>query len=123
MKTIFYLAIILSVASSMVTIEKLLEKDEFENWFKVVGNEHPMLLKLAIAKYISIETFSILNLLTNFIPDWDKKIKEKFVKASKADIKIIRSFKTLKNLRFIEFPKSGLKILENIIKIISFYCI
>tara|TARA_Y100000361_G_C11015880_1_gene266834 strand:+ start:90 stop:695 length:606 start_codon:yes stop_codon:yes gene_type:complete len=60
-------------------IEKLLEKDEFENWFKVVGNEHPMLLKLAIAKYISIETFSILNLLTNFIPDWDKKIKEKFV--------------------------------------------
>ena len=46
-------------------------------------------------------------------------IKEKFVKASKADTEIIGSFKTLKNLRFIEFPKSGLKILENIIKIIS----
>ena len=54
-----------------------------------------------------------------YILEKNLKIKEKFVKASKADIKIIGSFKTLKNLRFIEFPKSGLKILENIIKIIS----
>ena len=63
----------------MKTLKNFLKKDEFENWFKVVGNEHPMLLKLAIAKYISIETFSILNLLTNFISDWDNQIKEKIV--------------------------------------------
>ncbi len=54
-----------------------------------------------------------------YILEKNLKIKEKFVKASKVDIKIIESFKTLKNLRFIEFPKSGLKILKNIIKRIS----
>lgn len=44
------------------------------------------------------------------------KIKEVFKKASGEDAKIIDSFKTLKNLKFVEFPKYGLDKLDQIIK-------
>ena len=64
-------------------IEKLLDKDDFDNWFKIVDGQHPMLLKQTIAKYICMETFSILNMILNFVPDWDKKIKEKINKIKK----------------------------------------
>jgi len=47
------------------------------------------------------------------------KIKEVFKKASNKDIKIIQSYKTLKNQKFIEFPKLGFKVLEQITKKIS----
>ena len=47
------------------------------------------------------------------------KIKETLKKASKQDLKNIQSFKVLKNLQFIEFPKSGFKELKKIIKTIS----
>jgi len=60
-------------------IDKILEEGDFEQWFKVDKGQHPLLMRLTIAKYISMETFSILNLILNFIPDWDKQITEKFV--------------------------------------------
>ena len=44
------------------------------------------------------------------------KIKEIFKKASSHDSKNINSFKILKNLKFIEYPKNGLRELEKIIK-------
>ena len=47
------------------------------------------------------------------------KIKETFKKASKQDLKNIQSFKVLKNLQFIEFPKFGLTEMKKIIKTIS----
>ncbi len=50
------------------------------------------------------------NLGSNF------KIKEVYRKASFQDIKKIRSFKTFNNLKFIEFPKSGLDELKKINK-------
>ncbi len=47
------------------------------------------------------------------------EIKELFRKASTKDIKIINSYKVLKNLRFIEFPKLGLSELNKIVNKIS----
>ncbi len=47
------------------------------------------------------------------------KINEIYKKAKMKDLKIVNSFKTLKNLRFIEFPKSGFRELKKIIKKIS----
>lgn len=44
------------------------------------------------------------------------QIIENFKKASSKDIKVIRSFKTFKNQKFIEFPKNGFSILKQIIK-------
>ncbi|MBL6786242.1 MAG: SAM-dependent methyltransferase [Candidatus Pelagibacter bacterium] len=55
----------------------------------------------------------------NFILDKSYKIKEIFNKASKNDIKTLKSYKTLKKLNFIEFPKFGFQELKKMIKKIS----
>ncbi len=55
----------------------------------------------------------------NYTLDKNFKIKEIFKKASKPDVKIIKSYKVLRNLKFVEFPKYGFKELEKIIKKIS----
>ncbi len=47
------------------------------------------------------------------------KIKEIIKKASKQNTKIIKSYKTLKNLKFIEFPQLGFKELKKITNKIS----
>ena len=52
----------------------------------------------------------------NYTINQDYKIKEVFKKASDSNVKIIKSFKTLKNLRFVELPKLGLDELTKIIK-------
>ena len=55
----------------------------------------------------------------NYFINGNYKIKETLKKANKQDLKNIQSFKVLKNLKFIEFPKSGLKEMNKIIKTIS----
>tara|TARA_B100000963_G_scaffold350497_1_gene360813 strand:- start:1681 stop:2745 length:1065 start_codon:yes stop_codon:yes gene_type:complete len=55
----------------------------------------------------------------NYTLDKNFKIKHIFKKASASNVKIIKSYKTLKKLSFIEFPKLGLKELEKITKKIS----
>ena len=50
----------------------------------------------------------------NYILDKDCKIKEIFKKASIKNAEIIKSFRTLKKLKFIEFPKLGFKELKRI---------
>ena len=55
----------------------------------------------------------------NYTLDKNYKIKEIFKKASNADIKVIQSYKTLKNLNFIEFPKLGFQELKKITNKIS----
>ena len=49
----------------------------------------------------------------------NNKIKELFKRASKEDVKIIKSYKILKKLKFIEYPKMGLYELNKMIKKIS----
>ena len=48
-----------------------------------------------------------------------KKIQEIFAKASPSYVKIIKSYKCLKNIKFIEFPQFGLQELKKINKKIS----
>ena len=55
----------------------------------------------------------------NYSINENYRIKEIFKKANKQDLKNIQSFKVLKNLKFIEFPKSGFKEMNKIIKTIS----
>ena len=55
----------------------------------------------------------------NYSINENYRIKEIFKKANKQDFKNIQSFKILKNLQFIEFPKSGLTEMKKIIKSIS----
>lgn len=55
----------------------------------------------------------------NFILNKHNKIEETFKKSSKTSIKLIKSYKCLKHLNFIEFPKIGLQELKKITKKIS----
>ena len=60
-------------------IDKLLNEHEFDEVFEVKNGQHPILLKMCIAKYLMIETFIILNALVNFVPRWNKQISEKII--------------------------------------------
>ena len=60
-------------------IDKLLDEHKFDEVFEVKSGQHPILLKMCIAKYIMIETFIILNALVNFVPRWNKQISEKII--------------------------------------------
>jgi hypothetical protein len=53
----------------------LSEVSKFDDLFNV-KNTHPPLLKYLLGKKINLETFVILNQILNFIPDFDKKIRE-----------------------------------------------
>ncbi len=55
----------------------------------------------------------------NYFLDKNYKIKEIFKRVSLRNTKIIQSFKTLKKLKFIEFPELGFKELKKITKKIS----
>ena len=55
----------------------------------------------------------------NYKLDKNYKVKEVFYKALKSDIKILKSYKTLKKLNFIELPKLGFQELKKVIKKIS----
>ena len=55
----------------------------------------------------------------NYKLDKNYKVKEVFYKALKNDIKILKSYKTLKRLNFIELPKLGFQELKKVIKKIS----
>tara|TARA_B100000963_G_scaffold9443_1_gene7408 strand:- start:1573 stop:2634 length:1062 start_codon:yes stop_codon:yes gene_type:complete len=55
----------------------------------------------------------------NYTLDKNDKIKQVFKKASTSNTKIIKSYKTLKNLNFIEFPKFGFQELKKVAKKIS----
>ena len=55
----------------------------------------------------------------NYILDKNYKVKQIFKKASASDNKIIKSYQALRKLKFIEFPKLGLKELKKIANKIS----
>ena len=55
----------------------------------------------------------------NYTLDKNFRIKQIFKKASISDIRIIKSYKTLKKLKFIEFPKLGFNELNKITKKIN----
>ncbi len=52
----------------------------------------------------------------NYTLDKNYNVVEIFKKASQKNIKIIESYKSLRKLKFIEFPKLGFKNLEKIVK-------
>jgi len=52
----------------------------------------------------------------NYTLDKNFNVVEIFRKASQKNIKIIKSYKSLRKLKFIEFPKLGFKNLEKIVK-------
>ena len=78
------------------------------------GNEFFDAIPIKQFKKINNEIFE-----KNYTLNKNYKIKEVFKKASETNIKIIKSYKTLKKLNFIELPKFGFQELRKIVDKIS----
>tara|TARA_B100000212_G_C27200122_1_gene458368 strand:- start:147 stop:755 length:609 start_codon:yes stop_codon:yes gene_type:complete len=53
--------------------------DDFDTEFKVVGGQHPHVLKLYLQKRVGIETLVILDDLLGCFKYWDKKVRDNIV--------------------------------------------
>ena len=87
--------------------------------FKKINNGPVIFFGNEFFDAIPIKQFKIekgVLLEKHYTLDKDNKIKEFFKKASKQDEINIKSYKSLKNLKFIEYPKYGLQELTIIVK-------
>tara|TARA_Y100001937_G_scaffold120150_1_gene176944 strand:- start:6028 stop:6603 length:576 start_codon:yes stop_codon:yes gene_type:complete len=86
-------------------IEKLLKKTDnnFDKIFKCYRGQHPPLLKMYMAKKITLETMCILETLVNYTKVLDKKIDETYVWPT-----VKR--KIIKYKPFIKFNKERMKL-------------
>lgn len=48
----------------------------FDHLFRCENGDHPILLKILLRKEVSIETFSILNILVRFIENWNSTMSD-----------------------------------------------
>ena len=62
----------------------------FDELFVAEQINHPAILKLGLSRTISVETFTTLDIILNFLPQMEKKLVDP---ASKDFIKLVRSYK------------------------------
>jgi hypothetical protein len=60
-------------------LEKIANKDNFNELFKVEDGQFPKLLVAFLQKDVTIETMVILNNIFDFIRIWDKKISDDII--------------------------------------------
>ena len=56
--------------------EVFLHKDSFEKLFEIKNNQHPEILKKYFQKAISLETMVILNMILDYVKNFDKKMTD-----------------------------------------------
>lgn len=57
-------------------IEVFINKDNFEELFKIKNNQHPEILKKYFQKAISLETMVILDIILDYVKNFDKKLTD-----------------------------------------------
>lgn len=57
-------------------IEVFVNKDNFEELFKIKNNQHPEILKKYFQKALSLETMVILDMILDYVKDFDKKLTD-----------------------------------------------
>ena len=64
-----------------IDVEKLLKKtnNDFDKIFKITRGQHPILLKMYMAKKITLETMCILETLLNYTKKFDRDILETYI--------------------------------------------
>ena len=62
----------------------------FDEMFVVKGINHPSILKMALIQTISLETFAVLDIVLNFIPNMEKQLIDP---ASKDYLKLVKNYK------------------------------
>lgn len=73
-------------------IQEFINKDNFEDLFECKSGSHPEILKKYLRKVVSLETFTILDLLLNFSKDFDKKLLDPVWKTVSLRIKKYKPF-------------------------------
>lgn len=56
--------------------EVFIEKNNFEKLFECKTGSHPEIVKKYLQKGITLETITILNMILNFVKDFDKKLTD-----------------------------------------------
>ena len=56
--------------------EVFISKENFENLFDCKNGNHPELLKKYLQKALTLETLVILNMILNYVKDFDKKMND-----------------------------------------------
>ena len=62
----------------------------FDEMFVAKGINHPSILKMALIQTISLETFAVLDIVLNFIPNMEKQLIDP---ASKDYLKLVKNYK------------------------------
>lgn len=57
-------------------IEIFVNKDNFEELFKIKNNQHPEILKKYFQKALSLETMVILDMILDYVKNFDKKLTD-----------------------------------------------
>jgi hypothetical protein len=88
--------------------EVFISKENFENLFDCKNGNHPELLKKYLQKALTLETLVILNMILNYVKDFDKKMND--------PVWEMMSLKIQKYQSFINIDVAGYKkILKEIV--------
>jgi hypothetical protein len=60
-------------------LQKIATKENFNDLFKVIDGQHPILLQKYLQKEVHIESLVILNNIFGFLKIWDKKIEDDII--------------------------------------------
>ena len=57
-------------------VDVFIRKDNFEKLFEIKNNQHPEVLKMYLQKALSLETMVILNMMLDYVKNFDKKLTD-----------------------------------------------
>ncbi len=83
--------------------EVFVSKENFENLFDCKNGNHPEILKKYLQKALTLETLVILNMILNYVKDFDKKMND--------PVWEMMSLKIQKYQSFINIDVAGYKII------------
>jgi len=80
----------------------------FDEIFITKSMNHPYILKLSLSKRISLETFAVLDMILNFIPEIDKYLKDPIWKDHK---KLVMNYKPFLEVDIVKQKKLIMDVL------------
>tara|TARA_B100000035_G_scaffold241248_1_gene209647 strand:+ start:172 stop:765 length:594 start_codon:yes stop_codon:yes gene_type:complete len=86
-------------------VEVFINKENFEQLFKVEGTSHPDILKKHLQGAISLETMIILNSILGFVPNFDKKLIDPIWETTSLRMKKYQAFLNNDNSKYKEILK------------------
>jgi hypothetical protein len=85
--------------------EVFLNRETFDSLFEIKGSSHPEILKKYLQNAISIETFTIMDMILNFTKKFDKKLIDPVWESVSLRIKKYKSFLNIDKEKYIQTLK------------------